>query len=149
MKYYILFIIAYCLFFVTPVAHATTSSLMNVSYTVSRLKAEEGANHTIQFTMPSGMIDGAITIFFNNAVSDMNGVDYTDIDLLYGPPGRETEKALYVQPGTNVWGVTVNPILKTITLNYPIVYGLPILTGERVIIKIGTHALEDIPLACV
>src|SRR3989338_7911331 len=157
MKYFIVFIIAYCLFFVMSAAHAdvssltnvsnvvyaTASSLMNVSDTVSRLKAEEPANHTIQFTIPSGMNGGAITIFFNNAVSDINGVDYTDIDLLYGPLGRETEKALYVQPGTNVWGVTVNPILRTITLNYPIVYGFPILTGERVIIKIGTHALDD------
>ncbi len=122
-----------------------SASLINKSDTLTRLKAQEFANHTIQFTSNSGMNDGTMNIFFGDAVSSMSAIDYTDIDLLYGPIGTEIQRVLYLQPGTNVWGVSINEQEKKLILTYPITNGFPILSNDRVIIKIGTHATNDLP----
>lgn len=130
-------------FFAFPPISLHAASLTNISDTVSRLKTQEFADHTIQFTVNSGMLGGTITLFFNGAVSDMNAIDYSDIDLLYGPVGYEKQQALYLQPGTNVWGVDVDSKNKKIIFNYPLVSGFPILSNDRVIIKIGAHTTYD------
>lgn len=147
MRYFFSIGIAFYLLFCLLTLSAHAASLVNVSNTVSRLKMQEAANHTIQFTTSSGMLGGNIQVFFGDAVSSMNSVDYTDIDLLYGPVGQEVQYALYSQPGTNVWGVNVDSLNKILTLTYPITNGFPILSNQRVILKIGTHATNDLPPA--
>lgn len=118
--------------------------LRDKSDALSRLKTGIGADHTIQYTSSGGVLSGTIQINFGSAVSSMGGIDYTDIDLLYGMPGAEVQAALWSASGTNVWGVAVDEQAKTLTLSYPVANGTPITTGQRVIIRIGTHATNGV-----
>lgn len=115
-------------------------SLVSVRDIVTRLKVYTPSDHTIQFTMSGGMFSGTMQVDFSNAVSDTNNVDYQDIDLAYGPPNLEREQVVLAYPSTNIWGVSMNQTTKILTLTYPTASGTPLVTGDRVIIKIGSNA---------
>ncbi len=114
--------------------------LSNLTDLMSRLKAGQNADHALQFYAASGVFSGSIKIYFNDAVSSMGSVTYKDIDLLYGPPGKEVQYALWDRPSTNIWGVIVDNEKHTLTLSYPLANATPIVTGERILIKIGKNA---------
>ena len=123
------------------------SGLTNLSDALSRLKTLEPSDHVVQFITSVGVTSGVIQISFNDAISNTNAVDYTDIDLLYGPIGREVQQGVYSAPGTNTWGAAISSVQKTVTFSYPLANATPILPGERVIVIIGKQALHDIPIS--
>ncbi|MDI6602776.1 MAG: hypothetical protein QME57_01475 [Patescibacteria group bacterium] len=133
---FILFILAtvlmliFCFAPILTCVHA--GQLENISDTMSRLKREVLANHTIQFTTPSGVGAGeTITITFPSAF-DMNSIDYTDIDL--EDDGVDLDLAASATGTT--WGVNVTGQVITFTNG-----STPVASSSVLKIEIGTNAL--------
>ena len=126
-------------FFLTPQA-GSALSLRQVSDVVTRLKINTLSDHTIQFTMSGGMMNGTMQVDFSEAVGSTNDVSYRDIDFAYGQPGLEQEQVILDQPSTNIWGATINSGSKLVTLTFPTANGTPLVSGDRAILKIGNHA---------
>ena len=122
------------------------ASLASMSDTLSSQKAGELSNHRIAFTSPSGMSSGTIEVDLSSVVSTTGSVNETDIDLSYGLSGSETSAALTPTASAGTWGAVVNSLTKKLTLTFPLVTcgvspcGVPIVPGNKVIIKIGTNA---------
>ncbi|MBU0637007.1 MAG: hypothetical protein ABH818_01455 [Patescibacteria group bacterium] len=110
---------------------AKASQLTLVSDTMSRLKSSTLANHTIQFTSPSGVDAGeTITIIFP-AGFNLGSVDYTDIDL----KDDEVNMTLAASPSGSTVGVGITATTITFT------NGTSTIAASSVIkINIGTNA---------
>ena len=131
-------------FFLIPQG-GSALSLRQVSDVVTRLKINTLSNHTIQFTMSGGMMNGILQVDFSEAVGSTNDISYQDIDFAYGQPGFEREQVLLGEPSTNIWGVTINSGSKIIAFTFPTANGTPLVSGDRGILKIGNHALFGKP----
>lgn len=109
------------------------ANLTAVSDTVSNLTASTVANHTIQFTTPTGVASGqTIILTFDNSTSVAASLDYTDIDL----KDDGTDITLGATPSGPTWGVVrTSPTVITFT------NGTTAVTAGSVLnIEIGTHA---------
>lgn len=118
---------------------AKAAALTSITDTMSRLKASQASNHTIQYTTPTGMSSGTITIGLGTAGFDEGSVAFGDVDLSYGANGTENEQTLAAAAGDAEWGAAVDGS-GDLVLTYPTANGTPITAGWKVIVKIGTNA---------
>lgn len=111
---------------------ANASQLIGVSDTMSRLKKSELANHTIQFTTPTGVAAEETIIITFPAGFNMGSVDWTDIDL----KDDGIDVNLAAATSTGVWGVN-NVSGQVITF---VNGATAVATNSVVEIQIGTNA---------
>lgn len=112
---------------------AMAASLTSMSDTVSNLTASAVANHTIQFTTPTGVASGqTIILTFDNSTSIPVGLDYTDIDL----KDDAAELTLAAAPS----GATVGVVRTSATVITFTNGTTAIAAGSVINIEIGTHA---------
>jgi hypothetical protein len=109
------------------------ASLTTISDTVTNLTAGAVANHTIQFTTPTGVASSAtIILTFDNSTSIPASLDYTDIDL----KDDGVDVTLGATPSGATWGV-----VRTSGTVITFTNGSSAVTAGSVInIEIGTHA---------
>ena len=119
------------------------ASIFTISDQMSSQKIGTASNHQITFRSTSGIAAGTIALDFSNVAGSMGAVDYTDIDLSYGPAGTEVSAQLGAVAGAGVWGATISNAAKTVTLVFPTSGGTAINTNERVVIKIGLNATNQ------
>ena len=117
--------------FMTPKV-ADAASLTALSDTVSNLTASAVANHTIQFTSPTGLASGATMILtFDNSTSIATLLDFNDIDFRYGA----TDVTLAAAPS----GATIG-VVRTSGTIITFTNGTTVIPASQVIIiKIGTN----------
>lgn len=141
-RFLLLFSITAQLFFVAGgvVPSVYAQELSQMSAALTSLRIGMAADYTIQFTVPSAVLAGIIRVDLRNAVSATNNVDYTDIDLLYGTAGSEVSHPIYATPGSNLWGAQFDAGTKVLTFAYPTSNAAPILSGDQVVIRIGSNA---------
>ncbi len=110
----------------------SAASLTSLSDTVSNLTASTVANHTIQFTSPTGLASGATMILtFDNSTSIAALLDFNDIDFRYG----STDVTLAAAPSGATMGV-----VRTDSTHITFTNGTTVISGGQVIIiKIGTN----------
>jgi len=109
------------------------ASLTSMSDTVTNLSAATVANHTIQFTTPTGIAAGATLILtFDNSTSIPAGLDYTDVDL----KDDGVDATLNSTAAGTAWGVARTSVTVITFTN-----GSTAVTGGSVVnIEIGTNA---------
>lgn len=134
-------IILLCAGFTPSPSRAT--SIFAISDHMSSQKIGTPSDHLIAFRSTSGVANGTITLDFGSVTSSMGSVDYTDIDLVFGPTGTETSTQLAGAAGAGVWGVAVNGATKIVTLTFPTSGGTAISANDKVVIKIGTNATSQ------
>ena len=112
---------------------AWAASLTALSDTTSNLTASAVANHTIQFTSPTGVASGAtIILTFDNSTSINASLDFNDIDFRYGA----TDVTLAAAPT----GATIG-VVRTSATVITFTNGTTVIPASQVIIiKIGTNA---------
>jgi hypothetical protein len=115
-----------------PVYPVKAAELTSVSDTLSTVVASTAANHTIQFTTPTGVAAGeTITVIFPASFPDgLSGVDFADMDLNDGG-----EKTLAAACNAATWGAAVATRTITFTSCTDTIAG-----ASTVTIEIGTHA---------
>jgi hypothetical protein len=87
--------------FIVP-READAASLTTISDTVTNLTASAVANHTIQFTTPTGVASGqSIILTFDNSTSIAAGLTFADIDL----KDDGSDLPLAAAPSGATWGV--------------------------------------------
>jgi hypothetical protein len=87
--------------FIVP-READAASLTSISDTVTNLTAGAVANHTIQFTTPTGVASGqTIILTFDNSTSIASGLTFADIDL----KDDGSDLPLAASPSGATWGV--------------------------------------------
>lgn len=118
----------------TPQTVEAAGVVTAFSDTVSNLSASTVANHTIQFTTPTGVAatTGTIILTFNNSTST-GSVDYTDIDIKDDGADLTINGA---SPSGAAWGA-VNTGGGVITLTNG---STAVAAGSVVNIEIGTNA---------
>lgn len=111
----------------------SAANLTAMKDTLSSESASTVANHTIQFTTPTGVASGAtIILTFDNSTSVPAGLDYTDIDLA----DDGVDVTLAAAPSGATWGVVrTSSTVITFTNGTTVVAGTSVIT-----IEIGTHA---------
>ncbi len=122
----------------TPPPPSTPSTLRKD--TLSRAQISTLSNHTIEFTTGGGVAAGeTMTVTFPAGFSipgAPNPLDYTDIDLSYGPTlGSENDLTLGASASGATWGASVSGQVLTITSGSG-----TISPSSRVVIKVGTNA---------
>jgi len=112
---------------------ASAAVLTAVSDTVSNLTASTVANHTIQFTTPTGVASGATMILtFDNSTSVHASMTFADIDLRY----NSTDVTLAAAPSGAIVGV-----VRTSATVLTFTNGTTVIPASAIIIiKIGTNA---------
>jgi hypothetical protein len=115
---------------------AMAANLTALSDTVSNLTASTAANHTIQFTTPTGVASGqSIILTFDNSTSVHASMTYTDIDL----KDDGTDMTLAAAPTGATWGVVrTSPTVITFTNGTTAVAA-----GSVINIEIGTNATNQ------
>ena len=110
------------------------STLTFVSDTLSSSQRGVGANHTIQFTTPLGIIAGqTIVVTFPAGYSlPSAGFDFNDIDVQNGA----SQITLAGSPSGATWGVATSSQAITITTS-----GSNVSSSSVITIKIGTNAV--------
>ena len=118
--------------FLTP-REAKAANITSFSDTVTSLTASTVANHTIQFTTPTGVASGGtIILTFDNSTSVGASLDYTDIDL----KDDGSDLTLAAAPAGATWGVVrTSGTVITFTNGTTVVAA-----GSVLNIEIGTHA---------
>lgn len=118
--------------FLSP-REALAASLTSMKDTVSNLTASTVANHTIQFTTPTGVASGqTIILTFDNSTSVGASLDYTDIDLT----DDGVDVTLAAAPSGATWGV-----VRTSSTVITFTNGTTaVAAGSVIAIEIGTHA---------
>jgi len=113
------------------VKDAQAAALTSKSDTMTRLQASTAANHTIEFTTPTGVpASGTITISFP-AGFNMNSLDYQDLDL----EDDTTDLALAGTPSGTTWGAALSSQDIVFTNGSAAVAG-----GSTMTVEIGTNA---------
>ena len=109
------------------------ASLTSISDTVTDLTTGALANHTIQFTTPTGVASGqTIILTFDNSTSVPAGLTFSDIDL----KDDGTDIALAASPSGATWGV-----VRTSGTVITFTNGTTAVTAGSVLnIEIGTNA---------
>ena len=111
-------------------------SLTSMSNTVTNLTASTAANHTIQFTTPTGIPASATLILtFDNSTSIHASLSYTDIDL----KNDGTDVTLAAAPTGTTWGVVRTSALVLTFTNG----SSAVAAGSVINIEIGTHATNQ------
>ena len=111
----------------------SAASLTSMKDTVTNLTASTVANHTIQFTTPTGVASGGtIILTFDNSTSIPVGLDYTDIDLA----DDGVDVVLAGTPTGATWGA-VNTSSTIITFTNGTT---AVAAGSVITIEIGTNA---------
>lgn len=80
------------------------AQILKSSDVMSRLKINTAANHNIKFTSLSGVGAGQTVVITFASGFNMNGIDYTDVDLKI----NSMEIDLATSPAGAVWGVNVS-----------------------------------------
>lgn len=111
---------------------AEAASITSASDTLSNSAPAEGANHTIEFTTPNGMIIGQnIQLSFENTFPAFTiGVEDVDISI----NGYSSSTAL--TSGVDTWGISTTT--SSITFETPTNLGVS--SSSLIIIRIGNHA---------
>jgi len=136
---WILFLVLALLnFFYPRIAHA--DALTALSDTMSRLADSTPtavySDHTIKYTTPSGVAAGQNMQITFPAGFTIGTVDYTDIDVSWGPStGAENELTLAATPSGATWGAVFSGQVLSITSGTG-----TITAASKVIIEIGTNA---------
>ncbi|MBI3115043.1 MAG: hypothetical protein HYZ09_00945 [Candidatus Kerfeldbacteria bacterium] len=119
------------LFATVPIRPASAAAVTSLKDTLSRLQASTAANHTIQFTTPTGVAAGqTITLTFGSGFT-MNAVDFADMDV--ADDGVDLTLAATASGAT--WGAALSGQVVTITS------GTGTIAASSVIaVEIGTHA---------
>jgi len=115
-----------------PTREAMAASITSFSDTVSNLTASTAANHTIQFTTPTGVASGGtIILTFDNSTSIDAALTYADIDFRY----NSTDVTLAAAPsGATIGVVRTSPLILTFTNGTTVIPAV-----ATIIIKVGTH----------
>ncbi|MFA6251399.1 MAG: hypothetical protein WC603_02115 [Candidatus Paceibacterota bacterium] len=113
------------------------ASLTALKDTLSTESATTVANHTIQFTTPTGVASGqTIILTFDNSTSVPVALDYTDIDLT----DDTVDVTLAAAPSGATWGV-----VRTSSTVITFTNGTTAVAAASVIaIEIGTHATAGV-----
>lgn len=112
---------------------AEGASITYASDTISSSKPGAVSNHTIEFTIPNGMLIGQdFTLTFENTFT-MGSVGEGDIDISVNGSASSTGAA----PGADQWGVGVAG--QTITFTTPTNTGVS--SSSEIVVLIGTHAV--------
>lgn len=116
---------------IAPIRPASAAAVTSLKDTLSRLKASTAANHTIQFTTPTGVAAGqTMTLTFGSGFT-MNAIDFADIDVT----DDSVDLTLAATPSGATWGAALSGQVVTITS------GTGTIAASSVIaIEIGTHA---------
>lgn len=113
---------------IRPASAAAVTSLKD---TLSRLQASTAANHTIQFTTPTGVAAGqTMTLTFGSGFT-MNSIDFADIDV--ADDGVDLTLAATASGAT--WGAALSSQVVTITSGTGTIAASSVVT-----IEIGTNA---------
>ncbi len=104
---------------------------------LSRLKVGTLSNHTIEFTAINGVAVGeTVTVLFPIGFSIPGALDYTDVDVSYGPfTGTENELAIAAAAGGGAWGASFTGQTLTLTAGT-----VAIPAGSRIAVEVGTNA---------
>lgn len=111
---------------------------------MTSLKAGNLASHIVRFRTVRTFSSSTIVINFGSAVSDMNAIAPTDVALSYGTPDAEVGYPVGSNAANGIWGASIATSTKSVTLTYPTSNGIPIATGDSVIVQVGTDATADI-----
>lgn len=135
---YVLSVLTLAFFAYPQVTHA--EALTTLSDTMSRLADSTptavSSDHTIKFTTPTGVAAGKIITVTFPAGFTIGTVDYTDIDVSWGPStGAENELTLAATPSGTTWGAAFSGQVLSITSGSGI-----ITAASKVIIEIGNNA---------
>ena len=116
------------------------AALTSLSDTMSRLeKSPTNSDHTIKYTTPSGVqVAETMTITFPAGFT-IGSVDYTDIDVSWGPTGSENELTLDATASGTTWGAAFSGQILTITSDTGTID-----TTSKVIIEIGLNATSGV-----
>lgn len=114
-----------------PIRPASAAAVTSLKDTLSRVQASTAANHTIQFTTPTGVAAGqTITLTFGSGFT-MNAIDFGDIDVA----DDGVDVALAATPTGATYGAALSGQVVTITS------GTGTIAASSVIaIEIGTNA---------
>lgn len=111
---------------------AEAANVTNLSDTLSSSRPSVAANHTIEFTTPSGVAAGeSITVAFPTGFTGVSSLTFGDVDLNIAG----TEATLAATPSGATWGVNILAQSVIFTSDTGVVNA-----GETVTIEIGTNA---------
>ena len=119
-------------FMMAPRTVTAAGSITAFSDTVTTLNANAAANHTIQFTTPTGIASGQTVILtFDNSTLIDAALTYADVDFRYG----STDVTLAATPSGATMGVArTSGTILTFTNGTTAISG-----GTVIIIKVGTN----------
>ncbi len=121
------------LFGTVPIRQASAAAVTSFKDTLSRLQASTAANHTIQFTTPSGVDAGeTITVAFQSGFT-MNSIDFADIDVA----DDGVDLTLAATPSGATWGAALSSQTVTITSGTGTIAASSVIT-----IEVGTNATQ-------
>ncbi len=114
-----------------PIRPASAAAVTSLKDTLSRLQASTAANHTIQFTTPTGVAAGqTITLTFGSGFT-MNAIDFADVDVA----DDGVDLTLAATPSGATWGAALSGQVVTITSGTG-----TIAASSVIVVEIGTHA---------
>lgn len=114
---------------------AEAASITNASDTLSTSAPGAGANHTIAFTTPNGLVTGGTIVLTFPAQFSLSAIDEDDVDILVNGSSSSTAAAA----GADTWGVATTS--NTVTFTTPTNSGVG--SSTPIIIRIGTHAVTS------
>lgn len=127
--------------FFPAIKPATAAGITSFSDTLSRLKQNTAADHTIFFVTPTGLTAGqTITLTFSSDFTGVGSIAFGDVDFATGSSATctsatYTEQTLAASPSGATWGIGASGQVITITS------GTGTVTANRCVrIKIGTNA---------
>ncbi|MBU0999694.1 hypothetical protein KKG24_05365, partial [Patescibacteria group bacterium] len=115
--------------------------LNSATYSLSRQKISEAADHDLRFQTPTGVDAPTDTIILTYPSGfSLAGIALGDIDFFHGATtGLETEETLGAAAAAGIWGVSIAASSVTFTAPTNAVAG-EIPANDFVVIRIGTNA---------
>ena len=125
--------------FPTSLKKAEAASITNASDTLSDSDLAVGANHTIRFTTPNGVMDTQTIVLTFESFTLPTGFDFNDIDVKVGT----VDRALGSSASGDIWGVATtsgpNPTI-IFTTSSSTGGSATVGSSTQVSIFLGTHA---------
>ena len=127
--------------FLIVIFSAQAAGISNLSDQMTRMAPSTASDHTFSFTSAAGLQNAGdyFRLWFKSADFNFNAVDFSDMELTWGPTGTENSEPLNSVPTAAAYGVTLGA--DTIDFVHPTNNAVgDIAPGSVIIIKIGLNA---------
>lgn len=116
-------------------ANADAANLTSISDTLSDSSPSIGANHTLVFTVPNGVLTGQTIVINFPAGFAVGAFDFNDVDVNVG----SSSITLAASPSGTTWGVSTTS--SSVTLTTSSSSGATVGSSTVVTVKLGTNAV--------